>query len=426
MIRKCLLYVNFNLFDSLLKKACPALRYGRDKGVCKNDFNTPPAPLFRGELKSYSRRRPARRFWMGLRLTMAVTLLSCLMAFAFARIHRADSRGISAPFGNDSLSQKQFEVGWIKRSESTMSQNIEGGFGVKTNALIHPAHNLISQKKFIDGDDSSNEIESSFPSRDVTMPEKVSGKFRALLQETSLIHIFKKGGLIMWPLLFASVAALGTVIERAVFLIGEQRKRNPEAMGTFLAAVGRGNTERAIQISHESKCYVTRTLGYALAHREKSLAGALLYAQEQELKRFRRGIPVLDMVITLAPLLGLLGTVTGMMGSFSLIGGELSAPGAITGGIAEALIATAFGLGIAITALIPFNLLNTQVEKARLEIESASTQLELLMHPAAGTVKAVAKAAHPGQHGKGISGRGKRNGQAVRVRMRVPMSFPKG
>jgi hypothetical protein len=89
----------------------------------------------------------------------------------------------------------------------------------------------------------------------------------------------------------------------------------------------------------------------------------------------------LDTVITLAPLLGLLGTVTGMMGSFSLIGGELSAPGAITGGIAEALIATAFGLGIAITSLLPFNFLNARVEGARHELEAAATQLELLVLP---------------------------------------------
>src|SRR5207248_11791509 len=127
----------------------------------------------------------------------------------------------------------------------------------------------------------------------------------------------------------------------------------------------------AIAISRKSKFYVVRAMGYALAHCETSLESALLYAQAQELKRFRRGIPILDTVITLAPLLGLLGTVTGMMGSFSLIGGELSAPGAITGGIAEALIATAFGLGIAITALIPFNVLNTRLEEARHEIESA-------------------------------------------------------
>ena len=223
------------------------------------------------------------------------------------------------------------------------------------------------------------------------------GALKALVQKTSLTHIFKKGGPIMWPLLLAAILALGTVLERVFFLINEQRKRNPQEMETFFAAVGQGDTGLAIRISNVSKYHVVRTLGYALTHKEKSLESALLYAQEQELKRFRRGIPILDTVITLAPLLGLLGTVTGMMGSFSLIGGELSAPGAITGGIAEALIATAFGLGIAITALIPFNLLNTKMEEARLEIELAATQLELMMHPQENTVDAVAQVTHPGQ-----------------------------
>ena len=223
------------------------------------------------------------------------------------------------------------------------------------------------------------------------------GALKALVQKTSLIHIFKKGGPIMWPLLLAAILALGTVLERVFFLINEQRKRNPQEMETFFAAVGQGDTALAIRISNVSKYHVVRTLGYALTHKEKSIESALLYAQEQELKRFRRGIPILDTVITLAPLLGLLGTVTGMMGSFSLIGGELSSPGAITGGIAEALIATAFGLGIAITSLIPFNFLNTKMEEARLEIELAATQLELMMHPHESTADAVAHVTHPRQ-----------------------------
>ncbi|MCI0586090.1 MAG: MotA/TolQ/ExbB proton channel family protein [Planctomycetes bacterium] len=209
------------------------------------------------------------------------------------------------------------------------------------------------------------------------------GALKALVQRTNLIHIFKKGGPIMWPLLAASILALGTVLERVFFLARERRKRDPKALERLLADVERGDTDAAIRATADSRCYVVRTLRYALQHREKSLPNALLYAQSKELKRFQRGIPLLDTVITLAPLLGLLGTVTGMMGSFSLIGGELSAPGAITGGIAEALIATAFGLGIAITALLPFNFLNTRLEEAKHDIESASTQLELLSHPPA-------------------------------------------
>jgi biopolymer transport protein ExbB/TolQ/predicted Zn-dependent protease len=236
-----------------------------------------------------------------------------------------------------------------------------------------------------------------------------------LLDRTSLIFIFKKGGPVMWPLSLASILSLGTVIDRVIFLLNERRKRDPRAVEEFFAAVDEEDLEKAIQISEASKFYVVRTLGYALAHREKSLANALLYAQEKELKRFRRGIPVLDTVITLAPLLGLLGTVTGMMGSFSLIGGELSAPGAITGGIAEALIATAFGLGIAITSLIPFNILNARMDEARHEIESAAKELELRVQPATHRRVAVPHAADLGRQ----------KGPAAPARVRVPVSFAK-
>jgi biopolymer transport protein ExbB len=242
------------------------------------------------------------------------------------------------------------------------------------------------------------------------------GGLKALVEKASLIRIFRKGGPIMWPLLCASILALGTVIDRVISLLSERRRRDPQAVKDFLAAVSQGDMEDAIRISDASKFYVVRTLGYALAHRKTSLASALLYSQEKELKRFRRGIPVLDTVITLAPLLGLLGTVTGMMGSFSLIGGELSAPGAITGGIAEALIATAFGLGIAITSLIPFNILNTRMEDACYEIESAAKELELLVHPPVSPVASAPQAAPSRQ----------RSSQAVPFRVRVPMSLAKG
>ena len=207
------------------------------------------------------------------------------------------------------------------------------------------------------------------------------GAIKDMVARHGLVHIFVKGGPIMWPLLFVSILALATVVERILFLFTEGKRRDETALQGMLDAVEGGRMDVAVETGRTSRDYVCRALTYALVHREKSISNALLLAQALEIKRFTRGIAILDTVITIAPLLGLLGTVTGMMHSFSLIGGELSAPGAITGGIAEALIATAFGLGIAITALIPFNYLNSRVEEARHEMDAAATRLELLIHP---------------------------------------------
>ncbi len=190
--------------------------------------------------------------------------------------------------------------------------------------------------------------------------------------------LIQKGGPVMWPLLMTSLIALTTVIERCFFMVGEKRRRNSDAVNGILEFAEKGDITKAIESGKSSSDFVARTLVYGLTHREKSFSSALLQAANLELKRFSQGLPTLDTIITLAPLLGLLGTVTGMIRAFGLLGQkELEAPTVITGGIAEALIATAFGLGVAIIALIPFNYLNARLEEARHEIEDASTHLEL-------------------------------------------------
>jgi biopolymer transport protein ExbB len=195
-----------------------------------------------------------------------------------------------------------------------------------------------------------------------------------------MLTIFLKGGPLMWPLLITSIIAVAVVIERIWFTLQENRRRDETVVDQILARVESGDVNGAVALGTASRDFVARTLIYALTHRETSISNALLRAANQELRRFNRGLPVLDTIITLAPLLGLLGTVTGMIHSFGLLGAsELSAPVAITGGIAEALIATAFGLGVAITALLPFNYLNARMEDARHEIEDAATHLELLL-----------------------------------------------
>ena len=191
---------------------------------------------------------------------------------------------------------------------------------------------------------------------------------------------FQKGGPIMWPLLITSIIATSVVIERIIFVFREKKRRSAFIVDRILSAVEEGDLGKAIDAGRNSHDFVARTLIYGLAHRQSSFSNALLRAANLELKRYNQGIVILDTIITLAPLLGLLGTVTGMIHAFSLLGAnELGAPAAITGGIAEALIATGFGLAVAIVSLIPFNYLNSIAEEARHEIEDASSHLELLL-----------------------------------------------
>lgn len=196
----------------------------------------------------------------------------------------------------------------------------------------------------------------------------------------------------MWPILFTSIVALTVVSERLFFIVRERLKRQPRVVSDILARVENGDFDGAARVGAGSQDFVAATLVYALENRDKSVSDALLRAANWELKRFNRGLAILDTVITVAPLLGLLGTVTGMIHSFSLLGGsELGAPSAITGGIAEALIATAFGLGVAILSLLPFNYLNARLEEARHEIQDAASHLEiyLVKRPAAGVLETL-------------------------------------
>lgn len=210
----------------------------------------------------------------------------------------------------------------------------------------------------------------------------MGGALKALIAKGNLWGYFKKGGPIMWPLLALAVLSLSVIFERLAFLALEKGRRNYKTIAAIMGALEKGSPDEAIKLGAQSKDFVARALTYALNNREKSLSDALMRSSAQEMVRYTRGISLMDTVVTMAPLLGLLGTVTGMISAFGMLGGsELSAPTAITGGIAEALIATTFGLGIAVTSLIPLNFLHAKCEKARHEIEDAMSHLELLMKP---------------------------------------------
>ena len=207
----------------------------------------------------------------------------------------------------------------------------------------------------------------------------------AFLMGKSPMELFADGGPIMWPILIVSFLTVTVVVERTLFIFRENRTREPEVVEKIFDYVEAGNTDAAVALGQKSKDYIARILVDALTHREHSLANAFMRSANRELTRLQQGLPVLDTCITAAPLLGLLGTVTGMMATFGALGqGDIGASaGAITGGVGEALIATACGLVIAILGLFPYNVLTARVENAKHEISDASNALEVIIKKAA-------------------------------------------
>src|SRR5213082_1774909 len=194
-----------------------------------------------------------------------------------------------------------------------------------------------------------------------------------------LIDNFQKGGPIMWPILIVSVIAVAVVLERAFWWTGRWMRRDRKRIEKVFTAIETGDVTEASRLSRGSRDPVLRMMWNGLNHQHASLQGALQVAAGIEIKRAGRFLVVMDTLVTLAPLLGLLGTITGLIRSFSFLGNEELAVQAVTGGIAEALIATACGLGIAIFALIPFNFFTSRVSNLQFELQTAATNLEVML-----------------------------------------------
>ena len=193
----------------------------------------------------------------------------------------------------------------------------------------------------------------------------------------TLVSILTKGGIVMIPLLVASIIALAVTIERLLFW---WHLRRQETGTTILLLAAAGKFDQAVEVSRQSRHPVARVLQAGLEHKNPSPGPAMEATAQAELQRLRRYLPMLDTIITLAPLLGLLGTITGMISAFGIVSeAGLGQPHAITGGVAEALIATATGLFIAIFTLVPYNYFRAKVEQIAQLIEERATRLELLL-----------------------------------------------
>jgi biopolymer transport protein ExbB len=191
------------------------------------------------------------------------------------------------------------------------------------------------------------------------------------------VGILIKGGPVMVPLLACSVLSLAVVIERIVFW---RRSRSRAPVEELLQLVERREFAKATELGRKLDLPAARVLIAGLEHRNPSPDKALEVAAQAEIPVLKKRLAILDTIITLAPLLGLLGTITGMISSFGIMSeAGLGQPHAVTGGVAEALIATAAGLLIAILTLIPYNYFSNRAERELEEIEYYGSRLELLL-----------------------------------------------
>ncbi|MBW1649336.1 MAG: MotA/TolQ/ExbB proton channel family protein [Deltaproteobacteria bacterium] len=193
-----------------------------------------------------------------------------------------------------------------------------------------------------------------------------------------MLTIIKQSGIIIYPLILCSVISLTVIIERVFFWISLKKKQDPILRDQIFQSCKKRDWDN-IKKTTTSKDHVIRILISGIVHKNFSLSKAMEAATAEEIKKMRKYMNIVDTIITAAPLLGILGTVTGIIASFSAISSAgIDRPDVVSAGIAQALITTATGLVIALFSLFFYNFFNTQIENAVSNIESYTTSLEVL------------------------------------------------
>src|SRR5256714_13998451 len=195
----------------------------------------------------------------------------------------------------------------------------------------------------------------------------------------TITGFFAKGGIFMWPLLACSIVSLTTIILRTLAL--RERYVLPLVIESEMERLVPGTSpERIARLVHHDPSSLARIVRVALAHlrwpRSEDVEAVQTRAR-YEMVRLERGLVVLEVIIGIAPLIGLIGTVSGLVHVFASLGLSAGAADAkrIALGISEALNCTVFGLGIAVPSMVAFVYFSKKVEVLSVEMESLVTDL---------------------------------------------------
>lgn len=194
----------------------------------------------------------------------------------------------------------------------------------------------------------------------------------------TIFNWFQQGGSVMWVLLACSGVGFALVFERALFWVLERRRIDLDELDGFFGHIHRGNEQQAIESASGAETDLLNQLTDAW---EEGGAHSLIEAFDLAINRIEdrahRYLYGLKTIVSVSPLLGILGTVLGIIQSFDVLGsaGAAANPQAVGAGLAEALITTAFGLMIAVPGLIAHNYFKAKARKYVDTLDSYADEL---------------------------------------------------
>jgi biopolymer transport protein ExbB len=197
-----------------------------------------------------------------------------------------------------------------------------------------------------------------------------------------VVETFIEGGWVMWPILATFFLALCVILDRSIWWLRLKSTLQPAKQEQAREAIGTGDFATAWNLTRNTPDPYLKNLAEGITHARTSMLAAMQLHATHLIEKSEARMWVISTLITLAPLLGLFGTVVGIMGSFSFIGDEQLAASKVSGGIGEALIATACGIGIAILCLLPYNFFRKRVSLLRGSLERWINHTELLVKSA--------------------------------------------
>lgn len=194
---------------------------------------------------------------------------------------------------------------------------------------------------------------------------------------TTGITFFQKGGIVMYVLLLCSLFVLSIGIERALYF---RRMDSGRAFARdFYLALANGNHQQAEKLADDARGALADILFAVITKKPEARKNTATYMEVQSgiaLAKLRKRLYYLSVIVTMAPLLGLLGTISGMITSFSVFNLESGQATAITGGVGEALIATAMGLCVAIVSLAVHAYFSQRIENIVTDMEQCFSMVE--------------------------------------------------